>query len=150
VLAQSKLQLAWTLISMAARLCLDSGLNRLKDPSEGESLETHAKKTLFWFTYALDKGLSLNFGRTSNFCDFDITVSYTNFPKEPIYGIYKIWLDLAVIQGKIYDKLYSAQGQIQNSQQKEHTARNLASELLDLRIKCKVLKAFHLYEIRIS
>lgn len=59
---------AWYLISFAARLCMDSGLNRLKDNSDDID-ELNRKKMVFWFTYAFDKAMSLNFGRSPNFSD---------------------------------------------------------------------------------
>ena len=124
---------------MASRLCLDSGLNRFQDdPETPETREVREKKVSFWLSYCLDKALSLNFGRTSNFSDFDITITYPSFPKSPITATYIIWMDLAKVQGRIYEKLYSAQGQLQPAQSKAAAARSLAQELLELQRRCQV------------
>lgn len=126
---------------MASRLCLDSGLNRLQDDPEGQEIpELRAKKVCFWIALSLDKALSLNFGRTSNFSDFDITTTYPNFPDTPYGATIKIWLDLGKIQGRIYEKLYSAQGQLQSPESKADAARGLAEELLELQRQCQVSK----------
>ncbi|KAE9368960.1 hypothetical protein N431DRAFT_561255 [Stipitochalara longipes BDJ] len=138
LIGQSKLQKAWVLLSMASRLCLDSGLNRLQDdPEIPETSELREKKTCFWLSYCLDKALSLNFGRTSNFSDFDITITYPSFSKSPITATYIIWMDLGKVQGRIYEKLYSAQGQLQSPESKAEAAGSLAKELLELQRRCQ-------------
>lgn len=58
----AKPPMAWKLVSAAARMCLDMGLHRL--PLDATGPEATKQRLLFWFTYACDKGLALNFGRT--------------------------------------------------------------------------------------
>lgn len=138
LICQSKLQKAWALLSLASRLCLDSGLNRLQDdPEIPETSDLRAKKVCFWFTYSLDKALSLNFGRTSNFSDFDITVTYPNFPNTPITVTYIVWMDLGKVQSRIYEKLYSAKGQLESLESRANVARGLAQELRELQRRCQ-------------
>lgn len=81
----------------------------------------------------MDKGLSLNFGRTPTFADFDITIEYPIFPENDVFGLITIWLDLARIQGRIYEKLYSAQGQLECRDQICKHARLIVVELEELR-----------------
>ena len=121
---------------MAARLCLDCGLNRVKDDPTDELL--NQKRSWFWFTYTLDKGFALNLGRTPNFSDYDITTSYPDFPDTPVYEMVRIWFDMARVHGQIYEKLYSAQGQLQNTDNKAQIARGLAERLLDQQRRCQV------------
>jgi len=121
---------------MAARLCLDCGLNKLKENPDDELLNT--KKSWFWFTYILDKAFSLSLGRSPNFSDYDITIAYPDLPSTPTYEIIVIWFDCAKIQGKVYEQLYSAQGKLQDVETKTQVARRLATEFLDLRRRCQV------------
>ncbi|KAH8587449.1 hypothetical protein B0O99DRAFT_678074 [Bisporella sp. PMI_857] len=127
--------LAWRLISMAARICLDCGLHRVKNDPEDDLL--NMKKTWFWLAYILDKGFALNLGRTPNFSDYDITTGYPEVPTYPFYDMMVIWFDFARAQGQIYEKLYSAQGQLQSPERKAAIARVLGEELLKLRRRCK-------------
>lgn len=121
---------------MSARMCLDSGLHRYK-PLAGDA-ENNVKRLLFWYTYALDKGLSLNFGRAPTFSDLDITIDYPEFPADGMHALGLVWLELARIQGRIYDNLYSAQGQRETQERRTALATTLYGELERLRIDLKV------------
>ncbi|KAG6993754.1 hypothetical protein G7Y79_00051g086740 [Physcia stellaris] len=116
-LEESKLSMSWSLISMAARLCLDAGLHRLNDDSPDPQL--NLKKRCFWAVYALEKIQALSFGRASNMQDFDITTSYPNmYPwlrHGPWHELSYCFWDVAKVQSQIYEKLYSAYGRHQNS-----------------------------------
>ncbi|KAG9522981.1 hypothetical protein KCV07_g2723, partial [Aureobasidium melanogenum] len=115
---------AWTLTSNAARLCQSLGYHRLIPNRSGDN-EAYVKRAmLFWSVYFIDKSLSLRLGRAAALQDFDISTS----PKE-VLNIWKDqgpgpfdykhdklmeWLDLSLemarIQGAIYDKLYAPGG----------------------------------------
>jgi hypothetical protein len=135
---------AWRLISISCRLCLDLGLNRLKGSPDDP--EINEKKTCFWFCYSLDRALSLNFGRSPNMLDFDITTSYPTIPNvaanssfgDKFFSLAFIWFDLAKIQSQIYERLYSAKGESEDPQTRSQTARRLAVELITLRKRCNV------------
>lgn len=135
---------AWRLISIAARLCLDLGLNRLEETSDDP--EINEKKTCFWFCYCIDRALSLNFGRSPNMLDFDITTSYPaipDFASNSSYGgnffsLAFIWFDLSKVQSQIYEKLYSAKGELDDPQTRSQIARRLAAQLISLRERCHV------------
>jgi hypothetical protein len=92
----------------------------------------------FWFTYSFDKALSLNFGRTSNFSDFYITITYPSFLNTPITVTYIVWVDLGKVQSWIYEKLYSAKGQLESPESRANAARGLAQELRELQRRCRV------------
>ncbi|KAG9949575.1 hypothetical protein KCU85_g4259, partial [Aureobasidium melanogenum] len=115
---------AWTLTSTAARLCQSLGYHRLI-PSRSSDGGVYVKRAmLFWSVYFIDKSLSLRLGRASALQDFDISTS----PKDVI-NIWKdqgpgpfdykhdklmewlaLSLEMAKIQGAIYDKLYAPGG----------------------------------------
>ncbi|KAL2070276.1 hypothetical protein VTL71DRAFT_13302 [Oculimacula yallundae] len=137
-MAESDHNQAWYLISFAARLCLDSGFNRLKDIAEDMD-ENNRRKVCFWLTYTFDKALSLNFGRSPNFSDYDISVGYPKFPEMPGRDAVYLWFDLARLQGSIYEKLYSATGQQDSVDLRTLNARHIASELNRWRERYKVI-----------
>lgn len=136
-MAESDHNKAWCLISFAARLCMDSGFNRLKDSTEDND-EINRRKLCFWFTYAFDKALSLNFGRSPNFSDYDISVGYPQMPDDYGRDVVFLWFDIAKLQGSIYEKLYSAKGQQDGPEVKALNARHIASELTQLRKQLQV------------
>lgn len=128
---------AWAIVSYASRMCLDNGFNRLKD-TPGDQRELNRKKICFWFCYAFDKALSLNFGRTPNFSDFDISVTYPRMSSPDLQGLIESWFDICKIQGRIYEKLYSAQGQQSRPEVRVEHAKVLASELHQMRNRLMV------------
>lgn len=136
-MAESDHNKAWYLISFAARLCMDCGFNRLKDGADGVD-EVNRIKVCFWFTYCFDKALSLNFGRSPNFSDYDISVGYPILPIDNGRDVVFLWFDIARLQGSIYEKLYSAKGQQDGPEVKALNARHIASELNHLRERLKV------------
>ncbi|KAG4438649.1 hypothetical protein IFR05_005866 [Cadophora sp. M221] len=137
-MAESDHNKAWYLISFAARLCMDCGYNRLKDSTDGID-EINRIKVCFWFTYSFDKALSLNFGRSPNFSDYDISVGYPILPMDNGRDVVFLWFDIAKLQGSIYEKLYSAKGQQDGPEVKVMNARHIASELGHLRDRLKII-----------
>ncbi|CZS96334.1 uncharacterized protein RAG0_05706 [Rhynchosporium agropyri] len=137
-MAESDHNKAWYLISFAARLCLASGLNRLKDSAE-DTEEITRRKLCFWLTFILDKALSLNFGRSPNFSDYDISVGYPQYPKIHGRDALYLWFDMARAQGSIYEKLYSAKGQQDSAERRASSARLIASEFHQLRDRLKTI-----------
>ena len=121
---------------MAARLCLDGGLNQLKNSTDDPELEL--KKACFWLTYATERVLSLNFGRPPTLSDVDITTGYPSPSSGLFYSFNTIWLDLAKVQGQIYNDLYSARGRLESPEVRARMARVLASELKMLQEKSRV------------
>ena len=120
--------MAWTLLSMAARLCLDSGLHRLKDDAEDPLLEM--KKGHFWYTYILDKSMALNLGLMSNISDFDVCTTICRLPDDDPWGNAILnWLQFAQLQSRIYVKLFSSQAQNQAVESKSQEALRLADKL---------------------
>ena len=116
---------------MAARLCLDAGLHRLEDDSNDQYLKY--KKMCFWHVYALDKGLALNLGRTSNLQDYDITTGYPENtlrpPSSPWHILNRYHVDFCRVQGQIYEKLYSARGRACDTRLKIENAKPIVAEL---------------------
>ena len=139
-LEESNLSRAWTLTSMAARLCVDAGLHRLEDHSKESRL--NYKKQCFWHVYSLEKGLALNFGRTSNLQDYDIVTSYPNScpwtHNIAWHRLMRCFLDFAKVQSTIYEKLYSAREREQVMASKITAAKPIVNEIQRLIHICQV------------
>jgi len=85
------------------------------------------------FAYVLDKGLALKLGRASAFQDYDILMpSYTisgDVTVDPWRRISMLWFRHAQIQGKVYEKLYSARARALLPEQRLQFAIGLADEV---------------------
>jgi hypothetical protein len=116
---------AWVLISVSCRMCLDLGLHR--QSTNNNNAMRREQRVLFWYAYACDKGLALNFGRTPNIHDYDITVERPRVPDDlddRAFGRYFLgWLDFAEFQGVLMEQLFSARAQ--EAPQEERTRRAL-------------------------
>ena len=126
---------------MAARLCVDAGLHRLDDNSREPHL--NYKKQCFWHIYGLEKGLALNFGRTSNLQDYDIVTSYPNScpwtNNVSWHKLMRCFLDFSRVQSTIYEKLYSARGREEGMASKMSATKPIVSEIQRLIHICKVV-----------
>ncbi|OTA96821.1 hypothetical protein M434DRAFT_389887 [Hypoxylon sp. CO27-5] len=120
----------------AANLCLSLGLHNARtlnaDTPEGKQV----KLKLFWSVFVTERNLSLRLGRSSCIPDHEITVPRpmttlaAGDPSDPILlPIMSLWIDIAVVQGKIYDKIYSPRALLQPTNVRTSYARELASEL---------------------
>lgn len=98
------------------------------------------KMGLFWSIYCLDKALSLRLGRSSSIQDYDISLPM-NFEAskvvQPWKTIHKLWIRLAMIQGKVYEYLYSPAALAQPEEDRVSHARQLAEEM-----QCTVMDPF--------
>ncbi|EWC43426.1 hypothetical protein DRE_07612 [Drechslerella stenobrocha 248] len=121
---RSKPLLAWTLCSAAAKHLFSLGYHRERS-LQGDSQElANQKRHLFWSVYGVDKNMSLNLGRASNFPDYDIdTASFTVSDNEALaiwdHASFK-FIPLSRFQGQVYDQLYSATA-IKKSQAERHS-----------------------------
>jgi hypothetical protein len=109
----SRPSLCWALTSTAARLCQTLGYHRSVALPDDSQLNIQLKKRMFWYTYILDKSLSLRLGHSSILQDFDITLGLPELPPDARLGmwelIYQHWILIGRFQGRIYEELYSAQ-----------------------------------------
>ncbi|KAI5248887.1 hypothetical protein E4T43_01123 [Aureobasidium subglaciale] len=145
---------AWILTSTAARLCQSMGYHRLMPPKSGGTEVYEKRAILFWGVYFVDKSLSLRLGRASSLQDYDFSTSWRDIVKiwqspgnakaKAGHRLAKMteWLELslemATIQGIIYDKLYSP-GSIKNLSERQKLGQELVvkiHEILVLNMKC--------------
>ncbi|KAF2965254.1 hypothetical protein GQX73_g8332 [Xylaria multiplex] len=125
----SKATLAWTYISNAATLCYTLGLNRLVNSGQHDQ---ETRVNLFWMVVLLEKSLSLRLGRPSNLRDVELT---TPLPSDPNL---KRCSQTSIIQGKIYDQLYSLAGLAKLDPERGVYAQLLESELREIINESKI------------
>lgn len=124
---------AWRLTSNASRMCLDLGLHRLP---KGEDSDLRRKRMTFWYVYSMDKGLSFNFGRTPTIHDYDITVDRPSWPEDMEQSwapLYQGMIDFAILEGDIYEQLFSVSAQRQPLDVRVSRVREFAQKLNDLK-----------------
>lgn len=100
--------------------------------STGGPEEKAQKKDLFWTIYMTEKMLSLRLGRSSTFRDQDITLPRPGTERLSGTFLAKLapgWINVASIQGRIYDEIYSPGALMQPPHVRASRARALAAEL---------------------
>lgn len=124
---------AWILVFQAAQLCQTLGLHRYAHAQDEEKLR-HRKSRLFWYTYMLDKGLALRLGRQPVLQQSDVTTPMSEFQipgslPSPWTDILHTWLRHSVLQGKMYEQLYSPAALSKPAEERVACARALAEEM---------------------
>ncbi|KAI4726306.1 hypothetical protein E4T49_05947 [Aureobasidium sp. EXF-10728] len=136
---ECKLSLSWTFLSAAATMCHTLGFHR-RSSLVHEARETaDVKRHLFWQLYMMDKNLSLNLGRGSNFPDSDIDAEFYTPSSNPAQRPWDLMsLDtilFAKLQGQVYDKLYSASAMSSSLEERSRVVDELSSQVNALRNK---------------
>ena len=84
----------------------------------------------------MDRGLSLNFGRSPSLQDYDVTASrptHVEAQEDPGLFFCSFGVELAFLQGDIYEQLYSGRAQSESADVKGQRARVLADRMIRLR-----------------
>ncbi|KAL2846076.1 hypothetical protein BJX68DRAFT_129594 [Aspergillus pseudodeflectus] len=130
----SKPSFAFTLTSTASRLCQALDFHR-KSSLEGTSAkEKERRLAVFWSIYCMDRALSLRLGRAPTIPDYDIDLPSNFEPTdvgEPWITAFGLWVQLARIQGLVYEKLYSPAALRQDPKFRMAEARSLAARMQD-------------------
>lgn len=103
------------------------------DSSDSQSQH---KMITFWFLFSMDRGLSLNFGRSPSLQDYDVTASRSTLVEaQGDHGLLfcSVGVDLAYLQGDIYEQLYSGRAQSESADVKAQRAWVLADRMIRLR-----------------
>ncbi|KAH8429402.1 putative C6 transcription factor [Aspergillus melleus] len=131
-LQKSKPSAAWNFINSASHITQALGLQH-NTPTGIEGAEGKAqKKDLFWTIYMTEKMLSLRLGRSSTFRDQDITLSRSGMQRPGSTFLAELapgWINVASIQGRIYDEIYSPGALMQPPHIRTFRAQALAEEL---------------------
>ncbi|KAH0350592.1 putative C6 transcription factor, partial [Aureobasidium melanogenum] len=134
---ECKLSLSWTFLSAAATMCHTLGFHRKSSLAHEDQESADIKRHLFWQLYMLDKNLSLNLGRGSNFPDADIDAEFytpsTNPAQRPWDLMSLATILFAKLQGQVYDKLYSASAMNSSLEERSRVVDELSSQVNALR-----------------
>ncbi|KAF5584304.1 fungal specific transcription factor factor [Fusarium pseudoanthophilum] len=123
---------AWDFIATASHLSQTLGLHSKATMALDAPDLKVIKTRIFWLVYIQEKGLSLRLGRSSTIRDTDITIPVPSIEARPNIGCFgqlDKMRELASLQGKIYDQLYSPAALAQPQSIRVTRARGLASEL---------------------
>ncbi|KAI9035274.1 fungal specific transcription factor domain-containing protein [Aspergillus affinis] len=131
-LQKSKPSAAWNFINSASHIIQALGLQH-NLPAGIEGAEEKAqKKNLFWTIYMTEKMLSLRLGRSSSFRDQDITLTRSGMQRPGSTFLAELapgWINMASIQGRIYEEIYSPGALMQQPYIRTSRAQALAAEL---------------------
>ncbi|KAI9801894.1 MAG: hypothetical protein M1833_002208 [Piccolia ochrophora] len=134
LLETSRPSFALSIASAGARLCQDAGYHCLKFDSPDS--QAQQKIITFWFLFMMDRGLSLTFGRSPSLQDYDITASRPTLDEaQGDYALFfcTVGVELAYVQGDVYEQLYSGRAQSESADVKAQRAGVLADRMLSLR-----------------
>ncbi|KAL3460019.1 hypothetical protein BJX64DRAFT_193441 [Aspergillus heterothallicus] len=130
----SKPAFALTLTSTASRLCQALDFHR-RSSLEGISVEERQRRlSIFWSIYCMDRALSLRLGRAPSMPDYDIDLPATFEAVdlgEHWITAFSLWIQMAKIQGLLYEKLYSPAALCQDLKLRMAEARSLAARMQD-------------------
>ncbi|RSL45701.1 hypothetical protein CEP54_014167 [Fusarium duplospermum] len=127
-----KTSAAWGFIATASHICHALGLHSATSISPEPPIQQRRKLRLFWVIYCSDRWIALRIGRSSSFRDNDITVPRPQrnpAPDSLINKLLPIWIDCGVLQGRIYDEVYSPGAFLQPEHVRVARARSLLSEI---------------------
>lgn len=103
---------------------------------DGADSQAQQKMITFWFVFSIDRGLSLNFGRSPALQDYDVTASRPTLVEaqgdRDLFFCF-VAVELGYLQGDVYEQLYSGRAQSESAGVKAQHARVLADRTIRLR-----------------
>ncbi|KAM7195961.1 hypothetical protein V8F33_006412 [Rhypophila sp. PSN 637] len=129
------------LISTAIRLSHSIGLHKRGTGFNLNPIEIEQRKRVFWIAYMLDKDLCLRSGRPPAQDDDDMNVDLPdvdpvdnigNIPLADGKGkmnLFRVMCELAIVEGKVYNRLYSTKAAKQSDGELLNTIGELDQEL---------------------
>ncbi|KAE8319713.1 hypothetical protein BDV41DRAFT_559872 [Aspergillus transmontanensis] len=131
-LQMAKPSIAWSFITTASHLSQTLGLHSAHALSTDNPETKDQKIRLFWAVFLTEKWLCLRLGRSSTFRDEDITAPRVTFDQNVETLLVPKWIDLAKIQGKTYNDIYSPSALMQPIDTRISRARTLVTEVKKL------------------
>ena len=136
-------QPSFLLIATAIRLSHTIGLHKRGTGFNLNPIEIEQRKRVFWIAYMLDKDLCLRSGRPPAQDDDDMNVELPD--ADPVDGIgnipladgkgkmnlFRVMCELAIVESKVYKKLYSTKATKQSDGELLNTIGELDKELED-------------------
>ncbi|KAL8784943.1 MAG: hypothetical protein Q9213_003685 [Squamulea squamosa] len=108
----------------------------LLETSRPPDAQVQQKIIIFWMVFSMDQGLSLNFGRSPTLQAYDVTASRLTLEEtkgDRDLFFCSVGVEMAFLQGEIYEQLYSSRAQSESADVKTQRARVLADRLIRLR-----------------
>ncbi|UDD55537.1 hypothetical protein AFCA_003144 [Aspergillus flavus] len=133
-LQMAKPSIAWSFITTASHLSQTLGLHSAHALSTDNQETKDQKIRLFWAVFLTEKWLCLRLGRSSTFRDEDITAPLVTFDQNVETLLVPKWIDLAKIQGKTYNDIYSPSALMQPIDTRISRARTLVAEVNKLMV----------------
>ena len=131
---------AWSLLSTAARMCVDLGFHR---PTPGTAeLDQFQSRKVFWYIFVMEKGVALTLGRPPNLRIADVAVDTLDYPNE-ILGIPgKIaisFFELATIEEEMASQLFSSSSQQVTTETRRSAAHGFRQRLQDVQKRMQMV-----------
>ena len=133
--------LCWTLTTTAARLCQTLGYHRASSVKDDSPESAAMKRSLFWYTYWIDKTLALRLGRSPSIQDYEIDIDFpapspgSSLSAWDVMGISSI--EFATQHGQVYEQLYSPAALRQPEAERVRRALRLATTLQEIEGKAE-------------
>ncbi|KAK5941231.1 hypothetical protein PMZ80_006508 [Knufia obscura] len=131
---EGKPLLTWTFVSAGARQATSLGYHRESSLKNDSPEVANEKRLVFWTYYIVDKNVSCSIGYSSTLQDYDIDIKYFTISSDP--GI-RPWdkamlamVEIARLQGLIYERLYSQQALNATSEAKFQVINDLSPRLI--------------------
>ncbi|KAK2067922.1 hypothetical protein P8C59_001621 [Phyllachora maydis] len=136
-------QPSFLLIASAIRLCHTIGLHRKGTGFNLNPVEIEQRKRVFWIAYMLDKDICLRSGRPPAQDDDDMNVDLPDADPPDMIGnipladgkgkmnLFRTMCELALIQSKVYKRLYASKATRQSDGELLNTIGELDQELDD-------------------
>lgn len=143
----SKPSVGWTLASAAMNMCQTLGYHRFISMENDPEPVQRQKQLLFWSVYTILNMMSLRLGRASPIPNYDISLPVP-VKQHGILGPWGLICDWytkgAIIQGEVYQHLYSPE-----ALQKPESERVTYAYKLAGRMKSEIMEPFEVYPITI-
>lgn len=143
----SKPSVGWTLASAAMNMCQTLGYHRFISMENDPEPAQRQKQLLFWSVYTILNMMSLRLGRASPIPNYDISLPVP-VKQHGILGPWGLICDWytkgAIIQGEVYQHLYSPE-----ALQKPESERVTYAYKLAGRMKSEIMEPFEVYPIAI-
>lgn len=134
-MGQCKPLAAWRYISASVQMCQTLGYNRERALVPESPQQQRRRKRLVWMIIIIDKTLSLRLGRASSIRDGEFTLEKLSDNSQDDLSAFSFmtllskWIELSLLEGQVYDAIFSPTALLQPENIRESRARTLAADI---------------------
>lgn len=134
-MGQCKPLAAWRYITASVQMCQTLGYHRERALIPESAQQKRRRKRLVWMIVIIDKTLSLRIGRASSIRDGDFTLEKLSDNSQDDLSAFSFmtllskWIDLSLLQGQVYDDIFSPRALLQPEGIRVVRARALVTDL---------------------